>query len=98
MSSTIEVVKSPSGKFTVTVKEAGGQSSHHVSMRADYYQRLTGGKVREEDLIRESFQFLLKHESKESILREFDLSVISRYFPQYEAEIKRRLNAEPSST
>jgi hypothetical protein len=96
MAATIEVSKSASGKFRVTVKEADGQSSHLVSLQADYYQRLTGGKVREEDLIIQSFQFLLRHEPKESILSEFDLSVITRYFPQYEAEIKNRLGAEPS--
>jgi hypothetical protein len=35
--------------------------------------------------------FLLKREPKESILRSFDLTVISRYFPEYEREMTRRL-------
>jgi len=34
--------------------------------------------------VRESFRFLLEREPKESILREFDLSVIKRYFPDYD--------------
>jgi hypothetical protein len=34
---------------------------------------------------------LLEREPKESILTRFDLSVIGRYFPEYEREIKRRL-------
>jgi hypothetical protein len=34
---------------------------------------------------------LLEREPKESILNRFDLSVISRYFPEYEREIKKRL-------
>ena len=40
-----------------------------------------------EDLVRESFRFLLDREPKESILREFKLSVITRYFPDYERAI-----------
>jgi hypothetical protein len=41
--------------------------------------------------VRKSFLFLLEREPKESILRSFDLTVISRYFPEYEREITRRL-------
>ncbi len=37
-----------------------------------------------EELIRRSFEFLLQRESKEFILREFELSVIQRYFPEYD--------------
>ncbi len=37
-----------------------------------------------EELVRRSFEFLLHRESKESILREFDLSVIRRFFPDYD--------------
>jgi hypothetical protein len=40
-----------------------------------------------EDLVRDSFRFLLEREPKESILREFKLSVIMRYFPDYERAI-----------
>ena len=35
------------------------------------------------------FSFLLEREPKESILRQFDVSVIARYFPEFEVEIKR---------
>jgi len=42
--------------------------------------------------VRRSFEFLLEREPKESILTRFDLSLISRYFPEYEREIKRRLS------
>ena len=97
MASTIEVTKSGPGKFRVTVKETGSQTTHLVSLKPEDYQRLTGGKVREEDLIEQSFQFLLGHEPKESILREFDLFVIGRYFPQYETAIKKRLSSNLSS-
>jgi hypothetical protein len=39
--------------------------------------------------VRRSFGFLLAREPKESILRSFGLSVIGRYFPEYEREIRR---------
>jgi hypothetical protein len=41
--------------------------------------------------VKRSFQFLLEREPKESILAEFDLRVIGRYFEEYESEIKRGL-------
>ena len=42
-----------------------------------------------EELVRRSFEFLLEREPKESILSRFDLTVISRYFPEYERLISR---------
>jgi hypothetical protein len=41
-------------------------------------------------LVRESFAFLLDREPPSSILRRFDLSVISTYFPEYPAALKAR--------
>jgi hypothetical protein len=40
-------------------------------------------------LVRRSFEFLLARESKDSILPSFGLSVIARYFPEFEVEIRR---------
>jgi hypothetical protein len=91
MSATIRVEPSGPGRFQVTVTEAGSQSTHVVSLSPGYYEKLTGKQVPEELLIERSFQFLLKRESKESILREFDLPLIGHYFPDYEREIRRRL-------
>ncbi|MBL7183234.1 MAG: hypothetical protein ISS50_02165, partial [Anaerolineae bacterium] len=48
-------------------------------------------KASPEDLVAESFRFLLEREPKESILRSFDLMVIGRYFPEYRREIVKRL-------
>jgi hypothetical protein len=52
---------------------------------------LTAGQVSDEALILRSFEFLLERESNTSILREFDLRVIGRYFPEYENEIRETL-------
>jgi hypothetical protein len=91
MPAQIAVTKREDGAFDVRVTEGKSESSHSVTLFAKDYQRLTEGKVSEEELIRRSFEFLLEHESKESILSRFDLTVISRYFPRYEKEIKKRL-------
>jgi len=91
MAASIQVERSAPGRFRVTVVEGGTQSQHVVSLKENYYEKLTRKQVPEEDLIERSFQFLLEREPKESILREFDLSVIGRYFPGYESEIQKRL-------
>ena len=93
MAARIEVKKSRDGAFDVRVIEGKSETSHRVTLKEADYARIAEGKVSEEELIRRSFEFLLEHESKESILGSFDLTVISRYFPQYEREIKKRLAA-----
>ena len=47
------------------------------------------GREAVEDLVRRSFEFLLEREPATSILRTFDLSVIQRYFPEYDSRFKR---------
>jgi hypothetical protein len=43
------------------------------------------------DLVDASFGFLLERESRESILRSFELRQIGRYFPDWEPEIRKRM-------
>jgi hypothetical protein len=83
----IEVKKISDSQFEVTVNEQG-TTTHLVTLSMDYYNKLTGGKVSRETLIEKSFEFLLQREPNTSILRSFDLPVISRYFPEYEGKIK----------
>lgn len=92
---TISILKKPvegGWLFQVSVVEADGSTSEHqVTLKESDYQRLTAGRIAPERLVEESFRFLLEREPKEAILSRFDLTVISRYFPEYEEEIKRRL-------
>lgn len=78
-------------QLEVTVREGGSQTQHTVTLKKSDYERLTAGETSPEALVEASFRFLLEREPKESILRSFDLTVISRYFPEYEREIKKRL-------
>jgi hypothetical protein len=91
MAPIIEVERVNAGEFRVRVSEGRSETSHAVTVPPEYYQRLAGGKTQPEELIKRSFEFLLERESKESILRRFELPAIARYFPEYEREIKRRL-------
>jgi len=45
-----------------------------------------------ERCIEAAFQFLLDREPKESILRRFDITVICRYFPEFEHELPSYLS------
>lgn len=79
-------------EFQVTVREGRSSTRHRVSLSKADYERLVGGTgTSPERLVSTSFRFLLEREPKESILRSFDLTVISRYFPEYEREIQKRL-------
>ncbi len=79
------------GTFLVTVNVAGGQTTHRVTAPEPLSSSLLSGGHSLEDLVRVSFEFLLEREPKESIMQEFDLTVISRYFPEYEDQVRERL-------
>jgi hypothetical protein len=73
----------------VTVRN-GGLTHHRVRVSRTDVARLAPGASDPEYLVRASFDFLLEHEPRESILHAFDLTVIGWYYPEYEREITRR--------
>lgn len=76
---------------TVRVGDDAAATEHAVTVRRDDLEELVSGPT-PEDVVEASFRFLLERESRESILRRFDLPVIGRYFPEYREEIRRRLS------
>ena len=66
---------------------------HQVAVSDEDLVRLAPAGTSVERVVEASFVFLLEREPRESILRQFDLAVIARYFPDYEREIQRRLRA-----
>ena len=74
-------------EFEVIVGAANGETRHHVTMPRETWERLTMGTHTPERCIEAAFRFLLDHEPKESILRRFDITVISRYFPEFKREL-----------
>ncbi len=77
--------------FEVTV-EGRTVTTHKVTVAPAYYDELAAGQVPVEVLVEKSFEFLLAREPNTSILRSFDLSVIGRYFPEYERVIREMLD------
>jgi hypothetical protein len=77
-------------RFEVRVGEGRGETRHEVTLGAADLARL-GGESSGAALVEAAFAFLLEREPKESILSRFDVSVISRYFPEFERELPRYL-------
>ena len=78
-------------EFEVVIREGKGETRHHVTMSQETCGRLTAGKHTPERCLEAAFRFLLDREPKESILSRFDVTVISRYFPEFEQELPRYL-------
>lgn len=79
-------------EFGVTVTGEGVDTSHKVTVPESLFDGLGLPEVDEETVVRESFEFLLEREPPTSILREFPLTTISDYFPEYLDELRRRLS------
>lgn len=77
-------------KFEITVNKKL-ITKHTVLLTDEYYDSLTKKKISKKKLLEYSFYFLLDKESNTSILSSFELSIISKYFPEYENEIKKIL-------
>jgi hypothetical protein len=77
----------------VRVRDDGRSTTHQVTVP----ERLADGPAlgdSSDDLervVHESFRFLLEREPASSILSEFSLDEITRYFPEYPDELSRRL-------
>jgi hypothetical protein len=68
---------------------ASTTTTHRVRVTRDEHARFGRGDVSE--LVRRSIEFLLAREENSSILREFSLSTIERYFPDYPKAIARKI-------
>lgn len=89
----IEIVRSKDVsplRFAVTVREGASVTHHDVTLSDELARRLGRGET-VESLIEAAFRFLLEREPKESILARFDVSVIGRYFPEFERELPNYL-------
>lgn len=80
-------------RFQVVVRERGSETRHLVTMASRTSRELTQGAASPERCIEAAFRFLLDREPKESILSQFDVTVISRYFPEFPRELPRYLQS-----
>ena len=74
-------------KFEITVN-ADQITKHVVSVTDQMLLNLTKNKISKEELLNFSFNFLLEREPNTSILSEFDIIVISKYFPEYISKVE----------
>ncbi len=74
--------------YEVEVTYEGRRYGYRVSVPDELIER-TGSDPAA--IVRATIAFLLDHEPPTSILQRFDCSVVSRYFPEYEAELPRYL-------
>jgi hypothetical protein len=88
---SVRLISDDTRAFTleVRVREGGAETNHAVTLGRDVLARLAPGESAEA-FVRRCFAFLLEREPKESILRRFDVSVIGRYFPEFEKTIAAR--------
>lgn len=74
-------------ELAVEIEEEGSSTSHHVTVAREDFERLCREEETPEEFVKRCFEFLLEREPKESVLGRFDISVIGRYFPEFEHEI-----------
>ena len=90
--SVTRVATHPKLEFAVEVRDGRGSSRHTVTADPAFVRRLVAGcQTSDERFVEAVFDFLLEREPKESILSRFDVSVVSRYFPEFESEIGKYL-------
>ncbi|MGH2546246.1 MAG: hypothetical protein ACRDHJ_05135 [Actinomycetota bacterium] len=77
--------------FRVRVTEGREATDHRVTVPPGYLEELGIPEADPETVVRESFAFLLEREPAASILPDFTLPEIARYFPEYPAELPRHL-------
>ena len=81
----VEVETMGDNDFLVKVS-AANSTEHQVTLTDTYWEQIWNRRLPKKDVIARSFAFLLEREPNTSILRTFDLSVIQRYFGEYEAK------------
>ena len=79
---TISVIAKGQDTFEVVVTTQS-TTTHSVTISDAIHTQLTNGKISKETLLEKSFEFLLEREPNTSILSQFKIKVISKYFPDY---------------
>ena len=92
----LSVTCDPTGggwRCSVVVGDDPAATEHVVEVDRVTLDDLAPGATPEE-LVRESFVYLLERESRESVMRAFELPIIGRFFGDYPDEISRRMRGD----
>ena len=85
---SISIKTLSNNEYEVTV-QSNTITTHLVTLSDEVHKNLTNEKVTKEELLDFSFKFLLDREPNASIMSSFELTVISRYFSDYEKSVKK---------
>ena len=85
---SISIKKLSDDVFEVTVAETS-TTTHTVTVTDQRLNDLTDNNLTKMQLLEFTFKFLLDKEPNTSILKSFDINVISRYFSDYRDEVTR---------
>lgn len=77
--------------FLVELGQGEGLIEYWVDIDREYWTRLTNRRVEPEELVLETFKFLLDKKPKELLLRKFNISDVASNFPMFESYIKKSL-------
>ena len=78
-------IKNKGDFFEVIISD----EKYKVTVSKATMEDLGNGRSKEE-FIEDCFKFLLEREPKESIMKEFNVEIIGKYFPEWKDEIKTR--------
>jgi hypothetical protein len=92
METTIDVERLDMMDFMVTVVDGSGPTQHTVvASQRDHQTFAPDAEI--EDLVAETFRFLLERQPHSMINEHFSLEDVARLFIDYEFEMKRRFAA-----
>ena len=87
MSDQINIKELSPNAFDVTIY-SNTETNHQVTISDNFITEYQIKNLTKKEIIEQSFLFLLERESNTSILRRFDIEVISNYFPEYKKLFK----------
>ena len=87
MSDQINIKELSTNTFDVTIY-SNTETNHQVTISDDFITDYQIKNLTKKEIIEQSFIFLLEREPNTSILRKFDIEVISNYFPDYKKLFK----------
>ena len=92
---TLVCVAEPDGwRCDVRVGDDEAATDHVVLLDHDALRDLAPVGASPEELVLESFRFLLEREPRDAIMRSFELPLITRFYADYVNELRRRLGAD----
>ena len=78
-------------QFDVRLRDRDVETSHRVTVPDELIEEFDLPEGDLERVVRVSFDFLLEREPASSIMSDFSLHEVARYFPEYSQELPRRL-------